>query len=412
MSMNPVTSPPQRPLRSLGAGVLGGLVVLVVGAILLATGAIGGKTKREVVRETLAQPVSQSKDGSGGNTIADIYRKEGPGVVYIQARGVSGNSPFGLPQQGSVATGSGFVLDNQGYILTNDHVVEGSSDVTVRFSENGDPIKADVKGRDPSSDLAVLKVDPSKAKLDPLPLGDSSKAQVGDAVVAIGNPFGLQRTVTSGIVSAVQRHIEAPNNFTINGAIQTDAAINPGNSGGPLIDANGRVIGINSQIATGGGNGSVGIGFAVPINLAKRVIPQLEKGGTVQRAYLGVEMATVTSQIAKALKLPTDHGALIQRVIPGGPAAKAGLRGGHTPTSQDLNAGGDLIVKVAGKDVRSSDAVAAVIAGEKPGDVVNVQYYRGTHLRSTSVKLGKRPSQIPGSSSDQGGGGGDILPFP
>ena len=410
--MNPVTSPPQRPLRSLAAGVLGGLVVLVVGAILIATGAIGGETKREVVRETLAQPVSQSKDGSGGNTIADIYRKEGPGVVYIQARGVSGNSPFGLPQQGSVATGSGFVLDNQGYILTNDHVVEGSSNVTVRFSENGNPIKADVKGRDPSSDLAVLKVDPSKANLDPLPLGDSSKAQVGDAVVAIGNPFGLQRTVTSGIVSAVQRHIEAPNNFTINGAIQTDAAINPGNSGGPLIDANGRVIGINSQIATGGGNGSVGIGFAVPINLAKRVIPQLEKGGTVQRAYLGVEMATVTSQIAKALKLPTDHGALIQRVIPGGPAAKAGLRGGHTPTSQDLNAGGDLIVKVGGKDVRSSDGVAAAIASKKPGDVVNVQYYRGTHLRSTSVKLGKRPSQIPGSSSDQGGGGGDILPFP
>ena len=409
--MNPVTSPPQRPLRSLAAGVLGGLVVLVVGAILIATGAIGGETKREVVRETLAQPVSQSKDGSGGNTIADIYRKEGPGVVYIQARGVSGNSPFGLPQQGSVATGSGFVLDNQGYILTNDHVVEGSSNVTVRFSENGNPIKADVKGRDPSSDLAVLKVDPSKAKLDPLPLGDSSKAQVGDAVVAIGNPFGLQRTVTSGIVSAVQRHIEAPNNFTINGAIQTDAAINPGNSGGPLIDANGRVIGINSQIATGGGNGSVGIGFAVPINLAKRVIPQLEKGGTVQRAYLGVEMATVTSQIAKALKLPTDHGALIQRVIPGGPAAKAGLRGGHTPTSQDLNAGGDLIVKVGGKDVRSSDGVAAAIASKKPGDVVNVQYYRGTHLRSTSFKLGKRPSQIPGSS-DQGGGGGDILPFP
>jgi S1-C subfamily serine protease len=387
-------------------------VVLVVGAILIATGAIGGETKREVVRETLAQPVSQSKDGSGGNTIADIYRKEGPGVVYIQARGVSGNSPFGLPQQGSVATGSGFVLDNQGYILTNDHVVEGSSNVTVRFSENGNPIKADVKGRDPSSDLAVLKVDPSKANVDPLPLGDSSKAQVGDAVVAIGNPFGLQRTVTSGIVSAVQRHIEAPNNFTINGAIQTDAAINPGNSGGPLIDANGRVIGINSQIATGGGNGSVGIGFAVPINLAKRVIPQLEKGGTVQRAYLGVEMATVTSQIAKALKLPTDHGALIQRVIPGGPAAKAGLRGGHTPTSQDLNAGGDLIVKVGGKDVRSSDGVAAAIASKKPGDVVNVQYYRGTHLRSTSVKLGKRPSQIPGSSSDQGGGGGDILPFP
>jgi S1-C subfamily serine protease len=388
-------------------------VVLVVGVILLATGAIGGNTKREVVRETLAQPVSQSKGGSGGNTIADIYRSEGPGVVYIQARGVSGNSPFGLPQQGSVATGSGFVLDKRGYILTNDHVVEGSNDVTVRFSENGNSIKADVKGRDPSSDLAVLKVDSSKANLDPVPLGDSSKAQVGDAVVAIGNPFGLQRTVTSGIVSAVQRHIEAPNNFTINGAIQTDAAINPGNSGGPLIDANGRVIGINSQIATGGGNGSVGIGFAVPINLAKKVIPQLEKGGTVERAYLGVEMATVTSQIARALKLPTDHGALVQRAIPGGPAAKAGLHGGRTPTSQDINAGGDLIVRVAGKDVRSSDDVAAVIAGKKPGDEVNVQYYRGSHLRSTSVKLGKRPNQIPGSSSDQGGGGGgDILPFP
>ncbi len=222
------------------------------------------------------------------------------------------SSLFGLPQQEGTATGSGFLVDRDGTIVTNGHVVEGSNDVTVSFEEDGDQIPAEVKGRDPSTDLAVLKVDPEKiGNAPPVPLGDSSEANVGDPVVAIGNPFGFTRTVTTGIVSAVAREIKAPNGFSISNVIQTDASINPGNSGGPLMDANGRVIGINSQIATGGGSGSVGIGFAIPINTAKRLLPQLRSGGEIKRAYLGVVMSPVSGEIASDLNLPTSDGVLV-----------------------------------------------------------------------------------------------------
>jgi S1-C subfamily serine protease len=393
------------------SGVLGGLVVLVLGTILIATGVIDtGDTKREVVRQTLTQPANNASD-TGGRSVTDIYKKEGPGVVFIQARGVTDTSPFGLPGGGSTATGSGFVADNNGYILTNDHVVEGSSDVSVRFTENGNFVKADVKGTDPSSDIALLKVDPSKAKLDPVPLGDSSKAKVGDPVVAIGNPFGLERTVTTGIVSAVQRQITAPNDFTINGAIQTDASINPGNSGGPLLDANGRVIGINSQIATGGGQGSVGIGFAVPINLAKKVLPQLKKSGKVERAFIGVTTTKIDKQLSRDLNLPVKSGALVVKVVKGSPADKAGLRAGRTQTAEGLTIGGDVIVQVNGKKINSPDNVLSAIQDKKPGDTVNITYYRGSKKKSVTLKLGKRPSQ-PSPQQSPGGGGGGILPLP
>jgi S1-C subfamily serine protease len=395
------------------SGALGGIVVLVIGAVLIATNVVDtGDTTREVVQQPISQPTSQA-NAKEGRTVSDIYKQEGKGVVYVQARGVSEeSSPFGLPgsQQGT-ATGSGFVVDKDGTILTNAHVVEGASSVTVSFDENGgDAIKADVKGLDTSSDLAVLKVDPDKVK-DVLPLGDSSKIQVGDPVVAIGNPFGFTRTVTTGIVSALQRQINAPNGFPIRNVIQTDAAINPGNSGGPLLDSQGRVIGINSQIATGGqSNGSVGIGFAIPINTAKSLLPRLEKGGKIERSYLGVEMTDVTKQLADQLHLPTDHGALIQSVVRGGPADEAGLHGGRGDTTAGVSAGGDLIVKVAGKDVKSSDDVANAIAAKKPGDKVDVEYYRGGDKKKTEVTLGKRPSQLQSQSSqDQGGG---TLPFP
>jgi len=392
---------------SLISGVLGGLVVLVLGAVLIATDVIDtGGTTREVVQSPVSRPASNAM--SSARTVSDIYKQEGKGVVFVQARGVSEDSPFGLPgsQQG-VATGSGFVVDEDGTILTNAHVVEGASDVTVSFNEDGsDSIPAEVKGRDVSSDLAVLKVDPDKVQAV-LPLGDSSTAQVGDPVVAIGNPFGFTRTVTTGIVSALQRQIEAPNGFSIPNVIQTDAAINPGNSGGPLLDANGRVIGINSQIATGGsGNGSVGIGFAIPINTAKKLLPRLEKGEKIERAYLGIEMSGVDKQLADDLNLPTDHGALVQTVVPGGPADDAGLRGGRTQTSQGISAGGDLIVKVGDKDVRSPDDVSAAIASDKPGDKVEIEYYRHGDKKSTEVTLGKRPRRLQTSQPEQGGGGG------
>ena len=228
-----------RPLSNILAGVVGGLIVLVIGAVLIATDVIDTGDTQTVVRQAPVTAPASGSDSGGGRTINEIYEQEGRGVAFIEARGVTSdqNSPFGLPQEGD-ATGSGFVVDKQGDILTNAHVVEGADSVQVSFDESGTSVPAEVKGVDTSSDLAVLKVDPSKVKggVTPIPLGDSSKAEVGDPVIAIGNPFGYSRTVTQGIVSAVQRQIQAPNGFTISNVIQTDAPINPGNSGGPLLD--------------------------------------------------------------------------------------------------------------------------------------------------------------------------------
>ena len=310
------------PLTNLLAGVVGGLIVLVIGAVLIATDVIDTGDTTTVVREAPATQPTAASTGSAGRSVRDIYKQEGRGVVFIQSQGVTSdsNSPFGLPQQGT-ATGSGFVVDKEGTIVTNAHVVEGADRVEVRFDENGEFINAEVKGVDTSTDVAVLKIDPSDVQdLTPVPLGDSSKLQVGDPVIAIGNPFGYSKTVTTGIVSGLQREIQAPNGFTIPDVIQTDASINPGNSGGPLLDSNGRVIGINSQIATGGGQGSVGIGFAVPVNTAKELLPDLKAGETIERAYLGVQMQDVTEQLAEDLNLAADKGALVVQVTKGSPA--------------------------------------------------------------------------------------------
>ena len=402
------------PLANLASGVLGGLIVLVIGAVLIATDVIDTGDTKTVVREApTAQPTNAST-ASTGRTPGEIYKEEGRGVVFIQSGGVTtdSDSPFGGPQQGT-ATGSGFVVDEDGTIITNAHVVEGADSVQVRFDENGEFVDADVKGVDTSTDIAVLKINPSDVSggLTPIPLGDSSKAQVGDPVIAIGNPFGYSRTVTTGIVSGLQREIQAPNGFTIPDVIQTDASINPGNSGGPLLDANGRVIGINSQIATGGGQGSVGIGFSVPVNTAKRLLPDLKAGETVQHAYLGVQMQDVTDQLAEDLNLAADKGALVVEVTKGSPAEKAGLRGGRTQTGQGVAAGGDLIVEVDGKPVSDSSEVAAAISQKRPGDEAEITYYRGDSKKTVTVELAKRPKSADQPSSDQGGGdGGGLLP--
>jgi S1-C subfamily serine protease len=226
-------------------------------------------------------------------------------------------------------------------------------------------------------------------------------------VIAIGNPFGYSKTVTTGIVSGLQREIQAPNGFTIPDVIQTDASINPGNSGGPLLDANGRVIGINSQIATGGGQGSVGIGFAVPVNTAKQLLPDLKAGETIEHAYLGVRMQDVTKQLADDLNLASDQGALIVDVTEGSPADKAGLRGGRTETGQGVPAGGDMIVAVDGKSVSDSNEVANAISQKRPGEKAEITYYRGDSKKTVTVELAKRPNSAE-QSSDQGGGG--VLP--
>jgi S1-C subfamily serine protease len=363
-----------------------------------------------VVRESPAAQTTAATSASGGRSVREIYKQEGRGVVFIQSQGVTSESqsPFGAPQQGT-ATGSGFVVDKDGTIVTNAHVVEGADSVQVRFDENGEFVNADVKGVDTSTDVAVLKIDPADVdNLTPVPLGDSSKLEVGDPVIAIGNPFGYSRTVTTGIVSGLQREIQAPNGFTIPDVIQTDASINPGNSGGPLLDANGRVIGINSQIATGGGQGSVGIGFAVPVNTAKELLPDLKAGETIQRAFLGVQMQDVTKQLAEDLNLASDTGALVVGVTKDSPADKAGLRGGRTDTDQGVPAGGDLIVAVDGKPVSDSSEVAAAISHKRPGEKAQITYYRGDAKKTVSVDLAKRPNSADQPSADQGGGG--LLP--
>jgi|Tabmets5t2r1_1033131.scaffolds.fasta_scaffold10002_2 S1-C subfamily serine protease len=389
----------QRPVAStLIAGALGGLIVLVLGAVLIATDVIETGDSRTVVREQapISQPASDPAATDGGRTVQDIYREEGRGVVFIQAQGVSGSSIFG--QEEGTATGSGFVVDEDGTILTNAHVVDGADEVTVSFEEGGEAIGAEVKGVDPDTDLAVLKIDPGEVEnLTVLPLGDSSELQVGDPVVAIGNPFGLQRTVTTGIVSALQRQIDAPSGFSISNVIQTDASINPGNSGGPLLDAHGRVIGINSQIATGGGQGSVGIGFAVPVNTAKDLLPRLREGEEIERAYLGVTMRDVTEETASELDLPVDSGALVDGVEEGDPADEAGLRGSEVDElSGDVTEPGDLIVSVDGDPVRNADDVVSAVAGKQPGDTIELEIYRGDDKRTVQVELGERPEELSG----------------
>jgi S1-C subfamily serine protease len=383
--------------------LLVGLVSVVLGAGA-AVGIVegfdlgGGHTSTMVEEAPLASHDDTSNSGDSGLTARDIYKRDAPGVVYVKAQVVQRTqSPFdfGLPQERQgTATGSGFVIDRNGTILTNAHVINGARKVTVQFADKQQAV-AKVLGKDESTDLALLKVDPAHLTLVPLALGTSSTVQVGDPAVAIGNPFGLERTLTTGVISAVHRPIQAPNGFQIDDAIQTDAPINPGNSGGPLIDATGKVIGINSQIETGGsGNGNVGIGFAVPIDTAKRYIPQLEKEGRVDRGYLGVSTTTIDKSL-QGLNLPVEHGALVQSVTPGSPADKAGIRAGDISATLDgaqIQLGGDIITAVDGKAVRSNEDLTAAIAGRKQGDEAKVTLVRGGKDKTVEVTLGDRPA--------------------
>jgi S1-C subfamily serine protease len=356
------------------AGVVGAVVALVIVGIALATGIVDGHTTTRVVeRGTSPAPVSTTGK-SGGLDARAIYASDSPGVAFVKSSGITTNTPFGSSQ--GVATGSGFVIDKKGDILTNAHVVAGAQKVTVRLGASGSETPATVVGVDNSNDLAVLHVDPSKVTLHPLQLGNSTGQQVGDPVMAIGNPFGYDRTATTGIVSALQRQITGPDGFTIDHVIQTDAAINPGNSGGPLIDSSGRVIGINSQIATGGsGDANVGIGFAIPIDTAKKELPTLEKGGKVQHAFLGVVVGDAKG------------GAVIRRVETGSPADRAGLENG------------DVVVAVNGRKIGSADALTQVIGGHRPGDSVTLEYQRGGMHHAAKVDLAARPSSVPASQT-------------
>ena len=392
-----------------GAALIGGLVVALLGWVAIAAGWIDGDDDTgPVTGAPLTTPAAERNGNGNGNgddssLVGEIYDRHAPGVAFVQAESPRQESsplnPFPQPEgEGGTATGSGFVIDEQGHILTNAHVVAGADNVQVTLGEE-EPIDAEVVGSDTSTDVAVLKIDPDEADLRALPLGSSSDVEVGDPVIAIGNPFGLERTVTTGIVSALQRQIEAPNGFTISDVVQTDAAINPGNSGGPLLDQDGEVIGINSQIATAGGGGSVGVGFAVPVDTVRAVANDLIDDGEVKHAFLGVSGADVTSEIAQELDLSVEEGALVQRVVHDGPADDAGLKAGDeevTVEGQRLRAGGDVITAVDDEPVTGMDDVIAAVNAKQAGDEITLEVQRGDDSEEITVDLGERPNRANG----------------
>jgi len=385
-----------------GAALVGGAVVAAFGWAAIAAGWIESEgDSTTTVAAPLAAPVAVKDGGDDENIVNQIYRRDGQGVAFIEAEGVGGEAgevgPFGEPEPeeegGGTATGSGFLIDTEGHVVTNSHVVEGAERVEVTLGSSDESYGAEIVGTDPATDVALLEVDAPADQLHPLALGDSSKVQVGDQVVAIGNPFGLDRTVTSGIISALQRQIQAPNGFSISHVIQTDAAINPGNSGGPLIDTSGEVVGINAQIQTRTG-GNVGIGFAIPINTARDVVEQLKADGEVEHAYLGINGGSITPDLAKALNLPVEEGVLVQEVVPGGPAEDAGLEGGDTSATIDgaeFELGGDIIVEVEGKPISEMDEVIDLVNEAKPGDKLELTVRRGKRTKTLVVTLGQRP---------------------
>jgi S1-C subfamily serine protease len=360
------------------AAVMGGGVTA---AALIGAGVVETSESPTVIEPPLitkGAPAVAASAAAGALSAREIYRRRAPGVVFIRAQTLRTDpSPFDVYSgaQASESTGSGFVIDEDGLILTNAHVVEAATDIQVTFSDS-QTVSATPVGKDGDTDLALLRVKATAEELAPLELGDSSTVQVGDPTIAIGNPFGLERTLTTGVVSALQRRLTAPSGFAIDDVIQTDAALNPGNSGGPLLDANGRVIGINSQIATGGdgsSGGNVGIGFAVPVNTAKTVIPQLKTAGRVERAYLGVQGATA------------PDGVLVESVHDGSPAAVAGVHQG------------DTLERLDGRAVRTMEDISGILAAHAPGDVLDLELRTGGLTRGLKVTLADRPAVLQGS---------------
>ncbi len=397
--------PPLSSLRGyvalIAAAALGGAVA--VGAVALLGGLEGSTTT--VVTETPPPPSTLAAPPTDAMSVNEIYERAAPGVVQITSTAKERIvvdplqlDPSGdpLPRTPEVpALGSGFVIDKAGHIVTNFHVVEDADEIRVSFS-NRDTVQAELVGTDPSTDLAVLRVEADASALTPLPLGDSDEVRVGDPVVAIGNPFGLDRTATAGIVSALQRLITAPNQFTIDHVIQTDAPINRGNSGGPLLNARGEVIGVNTQIETGGiSTGNVGIGFAVPSNTVEGVVAQILQTGRVEHAYLGIAGHAVTPDLADTYNLPVDAGVLVEDVRAGSGADKAGLEKGDTQVvvaGETYVLGGDIIVAADGEQLSSIEELRDAIAGHKPGDKIKLRIYRNAKQTSVTVTLGRQPA--------------------
>lgn len=359
-------------------------------------------TVREVIRDSAPgqSPVASESRSGGGLSIAEIYERASPGVVQVTTTSkVEGTVDpffgFDVPDETRRALGSGFVIDKAGYVVTNFHVIEDADTIEVSFSNN-DSMKARIVGRDPSTDIALLKVEANSRALRPLVLGDSSALRVGDDVLAIGNPLGLERSATRGIVSAVQRPLRAPSGFTIDHVIQTDAALNRGNSGGPLMNSRGQVIGVNSAIETAGdgSQGNIGIGFAVPINTVRDVVVQLKEKGRVDHPYLGIEARPIQPSIADLFRLPVREGLLVENVFPETGAAAAGLRGGTTRVvvaGESYMIGGDIIVKADGHELTTTERLRKLVSEKEPGDRLKLEVFRGQERETVEIKLGRQP---------------------
>ena len=359
---------------------------------------VGGGTGDVTIKQAPAprEPSEPAAVGEEDLSVRDVYREDGPGVVSVDV----------TSQESGPGGGSGFVLDEGGHIVTNQHVVEGAEEISVKFA-GGERKAAELIGEDPSTDVAVIRVDAPESMLRPLTLGDSGALGVGDPVIAIGNPLNFGISVTTGIVSGLGRSIEAPNGFTIDNAVQTDAAISSGNSGGPLFDARGTVIGINSQVASAGSQGvAQGVGFAVPIDTVRGVVEELITTGEVVHGFIGVQMfqfgideisaytGLSTEELSDRYGLPAN-GALVNSVTPGGPAEEAGISGGG---SEDIEAvpgvpvGGDVITAVDGEKVTASDDVIAAVNATDPGDRLTLTVVSPNEdPREVEVTIASRP---------------------
>jgi S1-C subfamily serine protease len=381
--------------RRAGAALLAAAALLTAGC-----GGGGGGGDDTVANTTRVEVVQGGGDASTrGFDPQAIYKRDSPGVVTIvSAFGAGGG------EGAETGLGSGFVISDRGEIATNAHVVttgEGPSirkaqQVYVRFGDRNQ-VGARIVGFDPFADVALVKVDPAGLTLRPLPLGTTRDVTVGEPVAAIGSPFGEERSLSVGVISATDRAIESLTGFSTSGALQTDAAINSGNSGGPLLDGGGKVLGINSQIRSSSGSGS-GVGFAVPVDVVRQSIAQLRESGRVEYPYLGISTSGVYPQLAREFDLGTDTGAWVQSVVPGGPGARAGLRAGtrrETFQEQPWRIGGDVITKIDGAPVRADADLARSLEGRRPGDRVELTIVRDGATRQVSVTLGTRPLQTP-----------------
>jgi S1-C subfamily serine protease len=367
------------------AGLCGGGMTA---AILLGTGAAGGGSTRTVVQTSSLGAGSSPSTQSAGLTAREIYDRDAPGVVLVRAHSLqAGASSLDLSERSDgVASAAGFVIDDEGRLLTNAHVVAGATDVSVTFGDE-QTVPARVLGKDEETDLALLGVEPDGLDLRPLELGSSKRVHVGDPTISIGNPFGRDRTLTTGVVSAKQRRITAPSGFSVDNVIQTDGVLSPGNAGGPLLDAAGRVIGVNSQIEADGPQGEVRLGFAVPIDTAKALIPSLQAHRNVSHAYLGIAAGVGPGALVSLGR--GRSGVRVREVDPDGPAARAGILG------EGNVSGGDVIVSVDGEPVDSMADVDDVVSRHRPGDGLPIVLERDGGRLTVQVLLAERPASVP-----------------